>query len=177
MEAVKALTLHQPWASLIALGVKTIETRSWKTDYRGPLVIHAAGRRPTEPVVGDFELVEYPKVREFFVIGPLSPRLRSLPLGAVVATCTLVDVVPIVHGHKPIVSYPPRYVTVSNGIANVTLGQHDGDRSAESLRDLTDQAPYGDFSPGRYAWLLDDIQPVDPPVPARGRQGLWEWTP
>ena len=35
---VKALTLHQPWASLMAWGVKTIETRGWATAYRGPLV-------------------------------------------------------------------------------------------------------------------------------------------
>jgi hypothetical protein len=30
MIAMKALSLHQPWASLIALGVKRIETRSWR---------------------------------------------------------------------------------------------------------------------------------------------------
>ena len=42
---VRALTLHQPWASLIALGVKRIETRSWSTSCRGPLWIHA-GRTP-----------------------------------------------------------------------------------------------------------------------------------
>lgn len=41
---MKALTLHQPWASLIAAGVKTIETRSWSTRYRGPLAVHAGKR-------------------------------------------------------------------------------------------------------------------------------------
>jgi len=39
---MKALTLTQPWASLMALQSKTIETRSWYTAYRGELVIHAA---------------------------------------------------------------------------------------------------------------------------------------
>jgi hypothetical protein len=43
---VKALTLHQPWASLVAAGVKMIETRSWSTRYRGPLAIHAGAKRP-----------------------------------------------------------------------------------------------------------------------------------
>lgn len=38
---IKALTLHQPWASLMAQEIKTIETRSWSTDYRGLLAIHA----------------------------------------------------------------------------------------------------------------------------------------
>ena len=40
--AIKAITLHQPWASLIAAGLKTIETRTWATNHRGPLAIHAS---------------------------------------------------------------------------------------------------------------------------------------
>ena len=35
---MKALTLHQPWASLMEVGVKTIETRGSATAYRGPFV-------------------------------------------------------------------------------------------------------------------------------------------
>lgn len=38
---MKALTLYQPWASLIADGRKTVETRSWGTKHRGLLAIHA----------------------------------------------------------------------------------------------------------------------------------------
>lgn len=36
---IKAISLHQPWASMIAQGFKTIETRHWPTDYRGDLLI------------------------------------------------------------------------------------------------------------------------------------------
>ena len=39
---MKALSVKQPWAGLIALGAKTLEVRSWKTSYRGPLVICAS---------------------------------------------------------------------------------------------------------------------------------------
>jgi activating signal cointegrator 1 len=39
---MKALSLWQPWASLIADGRKKIETRHWEMLYRGPLAIHAA---------------------------------------------------------------------------------------------------------------------------------------
>jgi activating signal cointegrator 1 len=39
---MKALSLWQPWASLIYDGRKTIETRHWEMLYRGPLAIHAA---------------------------------------------------------------------------------------------------------------------------------------
>jgi hypothetical protein len=42
---IKGLSVKQPWAGLIALGQKTIETRTWKTDYRGPLLICASARR------------------------------------------------------------------------------------------------------------------------------------
>jgi hypothetical protein len=39
---MKALTLTQPWATLMALQMKRIETRSWSTSYRGEFVVHAA---------------------------------------------------------------------------------------------------------------------------------------
>lgn len=41
---IKAITLWEPWATLLALGEKVYETRSWGTDYRGPVAIHAAQR-------------------------------------------------------------------------------------------------------------------------------------
>ncbi len=47
---VKAISLWEPWASLMRCGAKSIETRSWSTPYRGPLLICAAKRkmRPEE---------------------------------------------------------------------------------------------------------------------------------
>jgi hypothetical protein len=39
MTTMKALSVKQPWANLLASGKKTIETRLWPTDYRGPLLI------------------------------------------------------------------------------------------------------------------------------------------
>jgi activating signal cointegrator 1 len=43
---MKALSLTQPWASLVQCKAKSVETRSWYTSYRGPLVIHAAKGYP-----------------------------------------------------------------------------------------------------------------------------------
>jgi len=87
---VKALTLTQPWASLVALGHKQIETRSWRTHYRGPLAIHAAQGFP--PFAREFAAEEY-------AIGRLTerPPHRSpprLPRGALVAIVVLDDVRP-----------------------------------------------------------------------------------
>jgi hypothetical protein len=46
---VKALSIKQPWANLIASGQKTIETRLWATDYRGPLLIVSSKAPPIKP--------------------------------------------------------------------------------------------------------------------------------
>jgi hypothetical protein len=54
---MKALTVRQPYAGLIAAGVKTIEVRSWVTHYRGPLLIHA-GLAPIPPDARDDPLVD-----------------------------------------------------------------------------------------------------------------------
>lgn len=40
---MKVLSIQQPWAHLIVSGCKDVENRGWKTDYRGPLFIHASG--------------------------------------------------------------------------------------------------------------------------------------
>lgn len=66
---MKAISLWQPWASAMALGLKSIETRHWVTSYRGPMAIHAAKRWTAEE-------------REFAAIMGLP---AELPLGAVVA--------------------------------------------------------------------------------------------
>lgn len=41
---MKALSIKQPWASLIAHGIKDIENRTWSTRYRGRIYIHASGQ-------------------------------------------------------------------------------------------------------------------------------------
>lgn len=41
---MKTISIRQPFASLICRGIKTIENRSWKTNYRGKLLIHASGK-------------------------------------------------------------------------------------------------------------------------------------
>lgn len=46
---MKVITLKQPWATLVAEGIKKYEFRSWKTNYRGKVLIHAgAGIDKTE---------------------------------------------------------------------------------------------------------------------------------
>ena len=85
---MKALTLWQPWASLVALGHKKVETRCWATRYRGPLAIHSALRRP------DFlgQSCSTPEFRE--LMRKLKIDMRTLPLGCVLCTVKLVAIAP-----------------------------------------------------------------------------------
>jgi hypothetical protein len=81
---VKALTLTQPWASLVIEGVKRFETRSWSTAYRGPLAIHAAKGWTAD----DRGLLS-----DLIRGGVLAQRpTASVPLGAVLGIVELVDV-------------------------------------------------------------------------------------
>jgi len=82
---VRALSLHQPWASLWASGRKVHETRHWPTDYRGPLAIHAAQR---------FER-SLPFDLEGLLDEEFGPHWGlELPRGAIVGTCMLVACMP-----------------------------------------------------------------------------------
>lgn len=81
---MKALSLWQPWASLIALGLKRIETRSWGTPYRGLIAIHAAKRWTRE----EREFLE--DLAEDFP-GRIPAELAKPPLGAVVCVACLAD--------------------------------------------------------------------------------------
>lgn len=46
---MKALSIKQPWASLIVHGIKDIENRTWKTNFRGRIYVHASGKPANEP--------------------------------------------------------------------------------------------------------------------------------
>jgi hypothetical protein len=48
MGTVKALSLMQPWATWVAIGLKSYDTWPWRTEYRGPLLIHASRRSSKE---------------------------------------------------------------------------------------------------------------------------------
>jgi activating signal cointegrator 1 len=78
---MRAITLHQPWASLIAVGAKRIETRSWPTPYRGWLAIHAGKTFPPD--------AERLCLQRPFSAALLRAGLPSLPRGAVVAVAHL----------------------------------------------------------------------------------------
>jgi activating signal cointegrator 1 len=82
---MKALTIRQPWASLVILGVKTMESRSWRTAYRGEIAVHAGrtfGRAERYFAQGAVAL-------PYLLAARLDPN--SLPRGVVLGTVMLED--------------------------------------------------------------------------------------
>jgi activating signal cointegrator 1 len=155
---VKALSLTQPWATLVAIGAKRIETRSWPTGYRGVLAIHAAKGFPAwareacdeEPFYG--ELVKtgclWP-VGDETLTYKAAERFAALPLGAIVAVAHLDAVCRTEAIHWP-------GVTALHGI--------------DPERELA----FGDYAPGRFAWRLSAVIRLANPIPCRGALGLWD---
>ena len=146
---MKALTLHQPWASLIALGFKTYETRSWGTDYRGPLAIHAA------KAIHNYAREYYEdEIQKYFRVY-LPSDLREWPKGEVVCVVSLTDCIP-----------------TSDKMEKTPLPTKDPADPCNTI----DQRRFGDFHEGRFAWKLENINMQHKLVGHRvlGCQKLWD---
>lgn len=144
---MKALSLWEPWASLIAQGSKTIETRSWHTNYRGPVLIHAAKRwgRDQQKLVD----ICWP-IAMFF------PADWTPPLGCALAVATLADCFSIT---APMIEHMQR---------EADAWDHGGEMTHDAA-----EYYFGDWKVGRFGWLFRDVRPITP-FPVRGRQGLWD---
>lgn len=80
---MKALSLHQPWASLWLTTRKVHETRGWSTKHRGPLAVHAS--KEMGVVCGKLHDIV---MREF------GPAWGDLPRGALIGVVTILDCIP-----------------------------------------------------------------------------------
>lgn len=150
---MKAVSLIQPWATLVAIRAKHIETRSWRTSYRGPLAIHASKGFPTWAK----ETCGMPPFFEMLTAAGLDLPYKGsevLPLGCILATCDLVAC----------------YPTEKAGCVPGVFKQY-------PELDTVNERCFGDYSPGRWAWVLENVQYVSPVVPAKGALSLWNWEP
>lgn len=85
---MKAITIKQPWASLIVHGIKDIENRTWKTNFRGRILIHAGCKKDTRPKP---LLTE----EQYKLTGGVSGYGRHIfgDLGAIIGSVEIVDCV------------------------------------------------------------------------------------
>ena len=164
---MKALTVMQPWAALIAVGAKRFETRSWDAHYRGPLAIHA-GKKDGTGLLSNEELSAAVKALKGTRYEVAHDRLGGgfdydFPYGAVIATAVLVDRLRVEN------------VWVSPGDGVPAFMDVFACRGNKRFRISGDELLFGDFSRGRFAWELEDVKVLDEPVFVRGRVGLWDW--
>lgn len=86
---MKALTIRQPWASLILCGGKDIENRDWQTSYRGIVAVHSSAK------MSRVDMEDACDVMQGFV--PRFSRTRfqqdQFPTGAILGTVEIVDCV------------------------------------------------------------------------------------
>jgi hypothetical protein len=81
---MRILSVHQPWATLIALGIKNVENRTWSTGYRGTLLIHAS-KSPMD----EFDVMKAKRLcREAGVSYP-----ETFPTGGIIGSVELTGVI------------------------------------------------------------------------------------
>lgn len=107
---MKALSIHPFYACRIMAGQKTIECRTWSTDYRGDLLICSTAKKCKDTIPGH-----------------------------ALCVATLADVVPFQKKHLKAALMEP-----------------------------------GDFQPGMYAWILEDVRIIRP-IPLKGKLSLWNY--
>lgn len=128
---MKVISIKEPFATLILNGIKRIETRSWKTNYRGEIFIHASGKK---------------LAKEFFRDNFIGDLIKNMDMnyGNIICRCKLVD---CIYMDKEFL---------------------------EKIKNNQVEYQIGDYKLGRYAWILEDIEPIYP-IPVKGRLNIWNF--
>lgn len=146
---MKALSLHQPWASLMAIGAKVNETRPRPLDYQGDIAICATRlrwfRNFPEYAIDALRWLWFHKDSFPGYHANIRDLYLSLPFGKVVAIVTKTGCIQVTDEWKPKLSL-----------------------QEEQL---------GDYRPGRFYYPTTNLRPLKNPVSVLGRQSLFELPP
>jgi hypothetical protein len=132
---MKALSLLQPWASLVVMGAKKIESRSWSTPYRGEILIHASRGKAGGLVAGE------PVFKKYI------PDFNKLPFGAIIGKAFITKILRV-----------------------EDFGLSDIDMNGLTL----EEKAFGDYTHGRYGWVLEEAIQFKQPIHISGHLRLWE---
>ncbi len=153
MIAMKALTVWQPWATLIIAELKPFEFRGWPAPNGmvGRRIAVHAGARPVKPA----ELAD------------LIVRLRGPDAWT---TGLRPEALPLLERWHQSPALLPRSCVLGTAI----LGQPR--RASEITAELGGPVNDSDRAEhSNWAWPLSEIERFEPPIDARGAQGFWEW--
>lgn len=112
---MRMLTLKEPFATLISLKIKTIETRSWKTKYRGEMYIHVGLKRPNYV----YKSNDFKKIAD---------KYQYNNFGYVICKCKLVDCIEMTEKYIEDVK--------KNNYINYICGEYKVGRFAWILEDI-----------------------------------------
>lgn len=129
---MKVLTIKEPFATLIKNKIKYIETRSWKTNYRGQLYIQAGVAKLSK------EVKERKELSYLY-------NEDDLNYGYIICKCKLIDCIEMTEEFIE----KEKQKNSNNFIA-------------------------GRYEVGRYAWVLDEIEPIKP-IRVKGQLGIWNY--
>lgn len=158
---MKAISILQPCASLCVTtdpktgkAYKMIETRSWNTKYRGPLLIHASKSRENIGLCGQSPFAEcFPK---YHVSGNVyATDTSKMPFGAIIGMVNVVDTM-----NTERIILPPNESKYRSIIADPWK--------------ITDQElAFGDYSEKRFGWLFSDPILFETPILCKGNLSIW----
>jgi hypothetical protein len=172
---MKAISLWQPWASLIACGAKPYETRDWappRALIGQPIAIHAAKKIDKGAAQFAEELMYGSgddlgdRIEASWGDCPdemmgLFANATTMPIGCVVAVAWLDAAFQLgepAHDTAVPAARVVQCLTIRQMPECFTVPYDD----------------FGDYAPGRWAWLLRDVKPLKPPVAIKGAQGFFE---
>jgi hypothetical protein len=148
---MRALSLTQPWATLVVLGEKKIETRSWRPSRFGTIAIHASKGFPK--TARQFAISNSYCSKSLFQ-GHFA-HVDQLPLGAIIGT---VDVI----GYLRSEVFEFEHELHKQLFAPYEIEFSDKEKA------------FGDYSQNRYGWILKNPRMLEKPVPCKGALSLWE---
>ena len=149
---MKVTTLHEPYASLVAWGHKTIETRD---------------NPPPRGLIGKRIGIHAGKQVDKLAASSASWLGVEVQYG-MVATARLAWA-----GQVMAESSDGWRVYVRK---LATVPDRQGTRAVYFMLDVDeDNSAWGDFDEGRWLWALEDVRRIDPPVAVKGQQGWWDW--
>lgn len=166
------ISLWQPWASLVAAGAKRFETRSWAPPaglIGKRIAIHAA-KKPVFPIVCGLDNLTLEAIER--ALGVLTDPCwpARLPMGAVLCTAVLGGAYQC--GQTIELPGPTRGLWQPSESFAIAGAGVPGSAPLELCQVPID--PFGDYSPGRWAWWLKDVVALAAPLVCTGRQG---WFP
>lgn len=146
---MKAVTIWQPWASLIVAGAKPWEWRGWwpPRSLIGQRIAIHAGARPVK-AAEVFDILRQINEGDSSLVGDVARALllriplTAWPRSSVVGTAIL---------GTPVSALSWAEQHLAPGYDSTRIDHH------------------------KFAWPLTDIERIEPPMPARGAQGFWEW--